>query len=193
MDFSKLNSNERLAAYGAIASIVGGLITLFSYAAGSGLLLTLLLGIAMLAVVFMPQFSPSTQLPGSKGTLMLIIGGIAALGALLGLIALLSLLGLMATFAGFFAVALIALLLGIAGGFMMGWGGWQEFQAEGGKFQLGNAAAPSSTAPPASSTTATQSDAPAATPPPASTTPTTPSAPPTAPAPSSDTEMDNRP
>jgi hypothetical protein len=192
MDFSKLNSNERLAAYGAIASIIGGLITLFSYSAGSGLLLTLLLGVAMLAVVFMPQFSPTTQLPGSKGTLMLIIGGIAALGALLGLIALLSLLGLMATFAGFLAVALIALLLGIAGGFMMGWGGWQEFQAEGGKFQLGNAAAPSSTPPPASSSTAT-GDVPAATPPPAPAAPTTPSAPPTAPAPSSDTEMDNRP
>lgn len=140
MDFSKLNSNERLAAWGAIASIIGGVLVFFgSYGAGGGLLLTLILGIAMLAVVFLPQWSPATTLPGSKGSLMLVIGGIAAIGALLGLLAFLSFLGLLAAYAGFFLIPLLALLLSIVGGVMMGLGGWREFQAEGGKFQLGTA------------------------------------------------------
>ncbi len=144
MDFSKLNSNERLATWGAIASIVGGILVFFgSYGAGGGLILTLLLGIAMLAVVFMPQWSPSTNLPGSKGSLMLVIGGIAAIGALLGLLSFLAFLGVLAAYAGLFLIPFLALLLSIAGGLMMGWGGWREFQAEGGKFQLGSSSAAS--------------------------------------------------
>jgi hypothetical protein len=144
MDFSRLGANERLAAYGAIASIVGGILTIFGYAGGAGgLWLTFLLAIAMLAIVFMPQWSPQTTLPGSKGSLMLVVGGIAALGALLGLFALLGFLALLAAFAGFFLIPLLGLIIEIVGGFMMGWAGWKEFQAEGGKFQLGTASSTS--------------------------------------------------
>jgi hypothetical protein len=161
MDFSRLGQNERLAAYGAIASIVGGILTIFGYAGGAGgLWLTFLLAIAMLAIVFLPQWSPQTTLPGSKGSLMLVVGGIAALGALLGLIALLGLLAILGAFAGFVLLPLLGLIVGVIGGFMMGWAGWQEFQAEGGKFQLGSAAPGSAAgrapaappAPPAAST-----------------------------------------
>lgn len=166
MDLSKLNANERLAFWGAIASIVGGLIATFGYGGGGGLILTLLLGIAMIAILFLPQWSPQTTLPGSKGSLMLIVGGVAAIGSLLGLLSLLAFLGVLAGYVGFFLLPLIGILLGIAGGLMMGWAGWQEFQAEGGKFQLGGTS---------SSTTSAASSAPP--PPPAAAPPAAPPAP----------------
>ena len=192
MDLSKLSSNEKLAVYGAGAAIVGALIAQFGsiYGAG-GLWLSLLLAVAMLAVVFMPQWSPSTTLPGSKGSLMVVIGGIAGVGALLGLLAVLPALGLFGTYGGLWFVGI---LIGIAGGLMMGWAGWQEFQAEGGKFQLGapSAAGSATQAPAATPPAATPPAAapPAATPPPATMTP--PAAPP-APAPMSDSPTGDEP
>ena len=126
MDLSKLNSNEKIAGLGAVLAIFGSIV---SFGAGPYGLLT---GIAMLAIIFLPQFSPSTKLPGSKGSLMVIVGGAAAIGAVLTLLAWLPYLGIMGTY-------FIGGLLGIAGGLLMGWGAWQEFQSEGGKFQLGTA------------------------------------------------------
>ena len=134
MDFSKLGQNEKLAVYGAIASIVGPVLSSMGFGFGVGWL-TLLLAIAMLAIVFLPQFSPQTTLPGSKGSLMLVVGGIAAVSAALALLGSIGLLG----FFGSNIVFVIGWLLGIVGGLLMGWAGWQEFQAEGGKFQLGSA------------------------------------------------------
>jgi hypothetical protein len=182
MNFSTLSSNEKLAVYGSLAVIIGAIV---GYGYGVGLL-AILAAIGMLAVVFLPQMSPGTNLPGTKGSLMLLAGGIA------GVILVLTLLIYIGTIFTATNLRDILFLIAVAGGVLMAWAGWQEFQSEGGKFQLGNAAAPSSTPPPANSSTAT-SDVPAATPPPAPAAPTTPSAPPTAPAPSSDTEMDNRP
>jgi hypothetical protein len=130
MDFSKLTQNEKLAVYGAIASIVGPVLASMGFGLGVGWL-TLLLAIAMLAIVFLPQLSPTTTLPGSKGSLMVIVGGIAAVSAALALVGSLGWLGFIGT---------NFLLVGIAGGLLMGWAGWQEFQAEGGKLQLGTQA-----------------------------------------------------
>ena len=93
----------------------------------------------MLAIIFLPQFSPTTKLPGSKGSLMVIVGGAAAIGAVLTLLALASIPRNHGHVLHRWTV------VGIAGGLLMGWGAWQEFQSEGGKFQLG--AAPS-TGPP---------------------------------------------
>ncbi|HVM24402.1 MAG TPA: hypothetical protein VM253_03285 [Candidatus Limnocylindrales bacterium] len=132
MDFSKLTQNEKLAVYGAIASIVGPVLASMGFGFGVGWL-TLLLAVAMLAIVFLPQLSPQTTLPGSKGSLMVIVGGIAAISAALALVSSLGWLG----FFGTNIVFVIGWLLGIAGGLLMGWAGWQEFQAEGGKLQLG--------------------------------------------------------
>jgi hypothetical protein len=143
MDFSKLNSNEKLAVYGAVAAIVGALLSF-----GGGGTFTLLTGVAMLIIVFLPQFSPGTTLPGSKGSLMLIVGGIAGIAALLSLLAILAVLGAFALYGGLWFVGL---LLSTAGGLLMGWASWREFQAEGGKFNLGSAssAPPAPPAPPA--------------------------------------------
>ena len=136
MDFSKLSSNEKLAAIGAVAAIVGALLSF-----GGGGTFTLLTGVAMLIILFLPQFSPNTTLPGSKGSLMLIVGGVAGIAALLSLLAILTVLGAFALYGGLWFVGL---LLSTAGGLLMGWASWKEFQAEGGKFNLGTA----SSAPP---------------------------------------------
>jgi hypothetical protein len=129
MDFSKLGANEKLAAIGAVLAIVGALLSF-----GGGGTFTLLTGVAMLLIVFLPQFSPSTTLPGSKGSLMLVVGGVAGLAALLSLLAILTVLGAFALYGGLW---FIGLLLSTAGGLLMGWASWKEFQAEGGKFNLG--------------------------------------------------------
>lgn len=145
MDLSKLNSNERLAFWGAILSIIGTILTIVgAYIGIGGLWLTFILAIAMIVILFLPTWSPQTTLPGSKGTLMVIVGGIAAVGAVLGLLSLLSVIA----FLGSEPLFVIGLLLGIIGGLLMGWGGWQEFQAEGGKFQLGTAPTSQGTPPP---------------------------------------------
>ena len=125
MDFSKLSSNEKLASIGAVIAIVGGVL---GGIGGGGL--NLLTAILMLVIVFLPQFSPSTTLPGSKGSLMVLVGGGAGIGALLALISILPYLGM---FGGYF----LGLAASIVGGLIMGWAGWKEFQAEGGKFQIG--------------------------------------------------------
>ena len=163
MDFSKLGQNEKLATYGAIAAIVGAVLAAagtFGFGVGW---LGLLLALAMLAVVFLPQLSPQTNLPGSKGSLMVVIGGIAAVFAVLGLLSGFGLLGLLS----FSPLFVIGWLLNVIGGLLMGWAGWQEFQAEGGKFQLGS----STTTVDRATTGDAPSQAAASTPPPAAAPP----------------------
>lgn len=130
MDFSKLGKNEKLASIGAVIAIVGGLV---GGIGGGGL--GLLTAILMLVIVFLPQFSPATKLPGSKGSLMLLVGGGAGIGALLALLAWLPYLSVLGSY--FFGY-----LASIVGGLLMGWAGWSEFQAEGGKFNIGMASTP---------------------------------------------------
>lgn len=131
MNFSSLSSNEKLAVYGAIAAIVGVLIASFL----SGLTwFALLAGVGMLVVVFLPQLSPGTQLPGSKGSLMFLIGLIGGVAAVLALLGVVSQLG---AYLEFWPLQTLFLLIAAAGGLIMAWTGWQAFQADGGKFQLG--------------------------------------------------------
>ena len=183
MDFGKLGQNEKLAAIGAIAAIVGPILATAGFGFGAGGL-TLLLALAMLAIVFLPQLSPQTQLPGSKGSLMVIVGGIAAISAALALLSSIGYLGLF----GSNIVSVLGWLIGIGGGLLMGWAGWQEFQSEGGQLKLGATGGPAASAPPPSSAPSAPSE-PVSTPPP-------PAAPPSA-APTADTMGDagdeNRP
>ena len=172
MDFSKLDSNEKLAVYGAAAGVVGMVIA--SFLTGIGWL-TLLAGLAMLVIIFLPQSSPTTKLPGSKGSLMVLVGGI---GAAAGILALLTILTDLGGALSFWPLNTIFLLIGVAGGLLMGWAGWQAFQAEGGKFQVGTSSAatppaagtPPSEAPPtAAGTPQATTEAPPPPPPSAST------------------------
>jgi threonine/homoserine/homoserine lactone efflux protein len=145
MNWNALSSTEKLAVYGSVATLLGGIIGGTVSALGW---LAFLAAIGMLVVVFLPQFSPSTTLPGSKGSFMLILGAVAGIVMVLGLLTILSLLGYYFQFA---AVNAIFFLIGVAGGIVMAWAGWQAFQAEGGKFQIGSGgtgAGPGSSAPP---------------------------------------------
>jgi hypothetical protein len=154
MDFAKLGQNEKLAVYGAAGVILGGLVG-YSY----GLtILAVLAAIAMLAVVFLPQMSPGTNLPGSKGSLMLVCGSVAAVVLVLAVVIY---VGTIFTATN---VRDIFFLIAVIGGVVMSWAGWREFQAEGGKFQLGSsgAAAASGTAAPAAEAPAAEAPAPAA-------------------------------
>lgn len=144
MDFSKLDQNERLALFGAIAVFLAGLISGW----GGLLLLAVLAAIGMAIVVFLPQLSPSTSLPGSKGSLMAALGFVAAGSAL---ITLLQWIG----FIGFFGFNSLMFLIALIGSLVMAWAGWQELQAEGGRWRFGTTgrrAASGDEAPPATST-----------------------------------------
>jgi hypothetical protein len=153
MDFSKLNQNEKLAVYGSAALIVGGVVG-YSYGLTA---LGILAAIAMLVVVFLPQLSSTTKLPGSRGSLMVAVGGLA--GAAMALALLSALAGNLLVNTNFRD---IAFLVAVVGGLLMAWAGWQEFQGEGGKFQLG-ASSSSASAAAASAPAATAPSEPAAT------------------------------
>lgn len=182
MDFSKLSGNEKLAVYGSAAVIIGGLV---GYNYGGFAILAVLAAVGLLAVVFLPQFSPGTNLPGSRGSLMVVLGGIA------GVVLLLALIISAGTVFRAFNVRDLFFLIAVAGGLLMAWAGWQELQGEGGTFKIGSAS--SATAPtPSSAPTATTSEpaAPAPTsepapPPPAAQPPAEPAAAPTAEPPAS--------
>jgi len=138
MDLSKLSASQKLAVYGAIATVIGGVVAASSYPGHWGLTwLASILGLAMLAVVFLPQLSPDTKLPGKEGSLMVIVGGLAAL-----IMALVFLTTIAFTFEGF-DLSSALFLVALAGALVMGWAGWQAFQAEGGKFDIGMAGASS--------------------------------------------------
>jgi hypothetical protein len=128
MDFSKLSANEKMATYAAVVLVIAGIISNW----GGLLWLSILAGLAALVVIFLPQMSPTTTLPGSKASLLVAAGGIAAAGAVIEILRYLSYffntLGDWQTL--LFLVALVAALA-------LAWFGWQMFQAEGGKFNVG--------------------------------------------------------
>ncbi|MCA1588228.1 MAG: hypothetical protein LC744_06165 [Chloroflexi bacterium] len=132
MNFSSLSSSEKLAVYGAIAVIVGMLIASAGFF-GFGLgLLALIAAIAMLVIVFLPQMSAGTELPGSKGTLMFAAGIIAAAVLVISLIQILEFIGIyLGSINGIF------FLIAVVGSLLMAWAGWQQLQSEGGSFRFG--------------------------------------------------------
>jgi len=180
MDFSKLSQNEKLMVYGAVAAVIGGIVGGIS----SVIWIAVLAAIAAIAVLLLPQLSPGTKLPGSRGSLLVAIGGVGAVAAALALLTVIVDIGFWLEFA---AVRTIFFLVGVAGALLLGWLAWQEFQAEGGKFNLGTASsAGSAPAPPP----ATDTGPAAAEPPPA------PAAPPPmeqSSAPASDFDDEDRP
>lgn len=133
MNFNSLSSNEKLGVYGAIAVILGILIAsggFFGFGLG---FLALIAAIAMLVIVFLPQLSAGTSLPGSKGTLMFAAGIIAAAVLVITLIQFLGFIGL---FLG--SINGIFFLIAVIGSLVMAWAGWSELQTEGGSFRFGN-------------------------------------------------------
>jgi hypothetical protein len=146
MDLSKVNGNERLALFGAIAVFFGGIISNW----GGLFWLAVLAAVGVAVVVFLPQFAPGTSLPGSKGTLL---AGLGIVAIVAGVIELLRFLGYY--FANIADLDVIAFTVALVGALVMAYGGWMELQKEGGKWQFrsiggsSSAAAPAATAPPA--------------------------------------------
>ena len=158
MDLSKLSAPEKLAVYGAVATVIGGVIAAASYPGHWGVTwLGAILGLAILAVIFLPQMSPGTTLPGKKGSLMVVLGGLAAV-----LMVYIFLTTIAFTFEGFDLQSAL-FLVAVAGAVVMGWAGWQAFQAEGGKLQIG---APGAVSAPPGAPTPPPIDAPATAQPP---------------------------
>jgi len=172
-----LTATEKQIA-GAAAAVV--ILSLYALIArwGGFMFVTLLAGLAGLVILFLPSIAPNTKAPGSKGSLLMVSGLLAALFWLLAFLYWLSYIFSSINF------DTILFLIGFAAALYFGWLCWQAFQAEGGKFQFGNtdmgtsstaaaaappaepAAAPPPAAPPPSS-----APPPAAPPPPAPTTP----------------------
>jgi hypothetical protein len=131
MDFSKLGQNERLAAMASAVLVITGLFAAASYRTYSVTWLAVIAALAMLFVVFQPQIASGVNLPGSKGSLMLVLGVVA------GAIMVLSLLLTFSFVFSLFGLPDVFYLIAVGAGVAMAWAGWQEFQAQGGKFQLG--------------------------------------------------------
>jgi hypothetical protein len=141
MNFSKLSWNEKMAVYGSVAAVIGGLV-----GGLSGLIwLSVLAGIGVLVVLFLPMMSPTTAMPGSKGSWLVVLGGIAGVAAVLGLLTVIADLGSWFEIA---ALRTIFFLIAVAGAIVTAWAGWQAFQAEGGKFNIGMATGATSPAAP---------------------------------------------
>jgi hypothetical protein len=130
MDFSKLDQNEKMAFGGAVVVFLAGIISNW----GGLFWLAVLAALGMAAVILLPQVSPSTTLPGSKGTLMATLGFVAV-GT--GVIELLRYIGYFLDTLG--RLSTIAFGVALAGAVVMALAGWRELQKEGGKWRFGMA------------------------------------------------------
>jgi len=151
MDLSKLDQNDRTAAFAAAVLVIAGLFAATTYVTYGITWLGIVAGVGMLFVVLQPQIAPGVNLPGSKGSLMLIFGGVA------GVIMVLALLTTLGFIFVSFGIADVLYLVAIFAAVVMAWTGWQAFQAEGGKFQLGSSAAASTAVAPSESSPAAAS------------------------------------
>jgi len=131
MDFSKLSANEKMAVYASAVVVVTGIVSLVREW-GLLLILPLLAALGVLLVLFAPSIMPNTKLPGSKGSLLLVAGGAAAVFWIIPTLTWLDwIFGHLARF------DTLLFLVGLAGSLVMAWTGWQAFQAGGGKFEMG--------------------------------------------------------
>ena len=170
-----LNATEKQITWAAVAVVFLSIYALAN-AWGGLMFVPLLTGLAALVILFLPRISPNTKAPGSKGSLLMVSG---VLAAAFWLLAALTWVGWI--FDHLATLDTILFLIGFAAALVFGWLCWQAFQAEGGKFQFGNtdmgttmagaaATAPPPVEPPAAPPPATPPPAtpPPATPPPAS-------------------------
>jgi hypothetical protein len=137
-----LTATEKQIA-GAAAAVV--LLSIYAVARDWGFLVVvpMLSALAALAILFLPQISPNTKAPGSKGSLLMVSG---VLAAVFWLISALTWLDWIFSHLGSFDTWLY--LIGFAASLYFGWLCWRAFQAEGGKFQFGSTDITDSTAAP---------------------------------------------
>jgi hypothetical protein len=129
----RLSTSDRLSALCAAVVTVTGFL---SVAAGWGAILALavLAGIGTLGVVVAPHLVPTPRLPGSNGSLLVLLGVVALLAWVPPLIAWLDFLA-----AHLLDFATLLFLLGFVCAAGMAWSGYTTFRAEGGILRLGPA------------------------------------------------------
>jgi len=159
-----LNATEKQITWAAVAVVFLSIYALAN-AWGGLMFVPLLTGLAALVILFLPRISPNTKAPGSKGSLLMVSG---VLAAAFWLLAALTWIGWI--FDHLATLDTILFLIGLAAALVFGWLCWQAFQAEGGKFQFGNtdmgttmagaaATAPPPVEPPAAPPPASSADA----------------------------------
>jgi hypothetical protein len=144
MDLSKLDQNERLAFGAAVVVFVAGVLSFW----GGLLFLSVLAAVGVVLVLF----ASNATLPGSRGSLLTILGVVALAAAVIELVVWVGYT--LDTLGRFGTILFIVVLVASA---VMAWAGWQVLQREGGKFQLGM-----TTATPAPAAAAADAPAPAA-------------------------------
>ena len=136
MDYSKLDPHERMVALSSGVLVVAGIVTAGWYGLYALTWLAVVAALGALFVVFQPQLAPGVSLPGTKGSLLVLLGGVA------GVVMILALLTAVNLVFAVFGLPDILFLAAVAAGIALAWFGWQAFQADGGTLRIG--AAPSS-------------------------------------------------
>src|SRR5437773_1083550 len=77
--FAAFSSSEKMGVYASVVVLVTSIVSLVNDW-GGWIVLPLLGSVGMLLVLFQPSMMPTTKLPGSKGSLLLVTGLAAALG-----------------------------------------------------------------------------------------------------------------
>jgi hypothetical protein len=128
---SRLSANDRLAALSAVVVLVTGLVSVLDDW-GAILVLAILAAVGALGVILAPQLAPTARLPGSKGSLLLIAGVVAALSWIVAAVAWLDWI-----VSRVVDIYTIQFLVGLAATALLAWTGWVALSAEGGTLQLG--------------------------------------------------------
>jgi len=79
MDFSKLSATDKRILIAALVVVVGGLISIVDRW-GIGGIVGGLAGLAAAGVILQPQLAPTMKLPAPRGTVLVVLGAVAALG-----------------------------------------------------------------------------------------------------------------
>ena len=79
MDWGKLSAADRRIFIAAAVVVITGITSVIDEW-GAGAVIGLLAGIAAIVVLMLPQISPATKLPASKGQSLLVLGAAAAIG-----------------------------------------------------------------------------------------------------------------
>ena len=135
MNFSALSQNDRLALGAEVVVVITALLSL-SNDWGLLMAVSLLAGLAVLAVVFQPQVAPAMKLPTSRGLALLALSALAVLATGLTAINWLGwILGHLVAF------DTIQFLVGVVASVVMAWAGWRAYGESG---RMGSAAPPPS-------------------------------------------------
>jgi hypothetical protein len=134
--FAKLDSSDKRIVIASIGVMIGGVVSIID-SWGVGGILGGIAGLGAAYVVLQPQLSPAMKMPAPKATLLLGLGGIAALGFIL------SALQWFEYFTNIGRIYTLLFDLGLVSAIVLAYFAWMGYQADKG------AAAPPPPAPPA--------------------------------------------